>query len=258
MKGINLLLVILTLPFIQGCATEYNYITGKVDTIIYSPEREVELGLKIAKRFEEEFPVIKDANLQDKVTRLGNRIVKVCDRPDVPYSFKVADMPVPNALSLPGGRVYISKKLIELLDYDNKLIMAVLAHEVAHIVLKHHIKKLQASYVSSLAMMGAIASRDRKALSAVNLALNSLFSAYSQDDEFSADRLAIAYLQRAGLSGEEMAKSLEVLEKETRYDRITPVSYFRTHPFLSARIARARALAKDKPLSDFIDYINRG
>ncbi len=252
-----LFFVISILLFAGGCAsTEYNYITGRMDRIVYSPEREVEMGLRAAERLEEAFPKDKDVLLQERIQKLGRRIVNVCDRPDIPYSFYVIDMPVENAVSLPGGKVYISKKLIELLKSDD-LISAVLAHEIGHIVLKHHIKKLQASYAANILAVGAVLSADKKTLAAAGISLNSLFSAYSQEDEFAADKLAVKYLQRAGFSGLEMAASLELLAEKERYTRQRKVSYFRTHPYIQARIARARSLAKGDSLSAFIDYINK-
>ena len=47
-----------------------------------------------------------------------------------------------NAVSLPGGFVYINKGLIEKVANDDEL-AGVIAHEVGHIVARHSIKKLQ-------------------------------------------------------------------------------------------------------------------
>ncbi len=247
----GLLLVSLT-----GC-TEYSLVTHKKDTILYPPEREVEVGLRVAQRFLEVYPPVEDSQIQDRVEKIGENLVRVCQRKDIPYQFVVVDFPGKNAISLPGGYVFISKELVQFCHSDDE-IASVLAHEIGHIVAKHGIKRLQASYLALLGVLAGAASRDRDLARGIAGALRALFSAYSQEDEFTADRLGASYMRKAGYDVRAMIALFSRLEEESRYfSPKRPVSYFRTHPFLSQRINRIKAMFLGSEEAEFLDFVNR-
>ena len=50
-----------------------------------------------------------------------------------------------NAISLPGGYIYIFKELFDELETDDQ-IAGVIAHEVAHITARHAVKRIQNAY----------------------------------------------------------------------------------------------------------------
>ena len=192
--------------------------------------------------------------LQERVRKIGEKIASVCDRKDVNYYFKVVDQDDINAVSLPGGYVYINRGLIEKIDSDDEL-ACVLAHEVGHIVAKHHIKKLQASFGYTFLNILSSQATSANFASGLNLAMAQIMLAYSRDDEFLADKLGIMYAERAGYRPEAMVTFLEKLkEADKKNIRNISVTYFRTHPYLAERIARAKQIIHGT--IDFGDYLN--
>ena len=66
------------------------------------------------------------------------------DRKEIKYKFFILDSDVVNAFSIPGGNVYISRGLFDLIgeDEDYALQFAI-GHEIAHVDLEHAIKCLR-------------------------------------------------------------------------------------------------------------------
>lgn len=51
----------------------------------------------------------------------------------------VIDSPEPNAAALPGGKFVVYTGILRLLDNEDEL-AAVIAHEVGHVVARHHVR----------------------------------------------------------------------------------------------------------------------
>jgi predicted Zn-dependent protease len=89
-------------------------------------------------------PLYADDNLQRYVNRVGRWIASQSARPDLPWNFAVIDTPTVNAFAAPGGKVLVSIGLIRKLKSESELAGA-LAHEVAHVTLKHQVQAIQAA-----------------------------------------------------------------------------------------------------------------
>jgi septum formation protein len=251
--GISMLIAIIAIN-IFGCSTEYNIATGREDLIFYGTQKEVNLGRSISRAYEREFKLVEDATLQERVRGVGEKIVSVCDRRDINYYFRVVEDKEVNAVSLPGGYIYINQGLIDVIDVDTDDELAcILAHEVGHIVAKHQIKKLQA--VAGYTFLNILASQTTSPefTRGMNVAMVSIMTAYSREDELLADKLAIIYSRRAGYNPEAMITVLEKLKEASKKD-IRPINYFRTHPYISERIAKAKQILHGT--MDFSDYLN--
>lgn len=247
--GINIFVLILAC-FLFGCHTEYNVATGTQDIIFYGTEKEIKLGQSVSKAIEDEYKLLDDFALQKKVEEMGQRIVAVCDRKDINYRFKVLDDKTVNAVSLPGGYVYLFKGLTDKADNDDE-IACVIAHEVGHVVAKHSIKKLQAAMGLNLLNLLLLPANDADLIRGANAAFAAVFLAYSQEDEFLADSLAVKYATKSGFNPEGMLTFLEKLKDQKE---IRGFSYWRTHPYITERIAMIRRQLHGG--IEFIDYIN--
>src|SRR5215210_3312295 len=64
------------------------------------------------------------------------RLVAATERPDERYEITILDSPAVNAFALPSGRLYVTRGLLALAN-DTSEIAAVLAHEIAHVTLRH-------------------------------------------------------------------------------------------------------------------------
>lgn len=253
----TLYVLLLTLITLQGCITsEYNLATKQEEYYLISTDKEIRMGEAVAEKIEEAFIVVPDVDINERVESILDDIVAVCDRRDIVYFIKVIeDEEVPdvlNAVSLPGGYIYIFKGVLDAAESDDEL-AGVIAHEVAHITTRHGVKRTQGAY-AALALQVASTQANGSVAAGVNLALNSLFSEYSQQDEFEADRLSIKYMRKAGYDPSQMIVFLKRLEQDKAHAKIRMFSYWKTHPFITKRISAANQEISGK--LEFEDYLN--
>ncbi|MFH1247851.1 MAG: Maf and M48 domain-containing protein [Candidatus Omnitrophota bacterium] len=263
-KKLNIKLLMFFLPvtcyllstfLLSGCSTEYNLVTGEQESYYYSTEKEVAMGKNIARQIEKEYNSTNiDPILEKKVKDIGARIAQVSDRKEIEYHFSVLDEDEVNAVSLPGGYIYIFKGLAEKVKSDDEL-AAVLAHEVAHVVARHSIKKLQAmTGYSILRFLMLPLPQGGQVGQAADLAFIEILTGYSREDELLADQLAARYAKLAGYNPRAMIDFLETLQDINRRRPLTPKNYIRTHPYVPDRIRVVKEELGEK--IDFTDYIN--
>lgn len=257
-KYILILMLLATIPFSLGFWQRYNKATGKDELILISTEKEKKIGASVAKAVKKKYKEADDPLVQKRFQRLGQRIAEVCERQDLAYHFSVLkaedEMEGYNAFALPGGYVYIFDTLMDYLGDDDE-IAAVTAHEIAHINAKHTVKKLQSAYgMNALLVLAVVASQDPRQVNEAANALGQLMMAYSRQDEFEADELSVRYTKKAGFDPEGVVKSLEKLQKLRKKGPLMKFIPVRSHPYLSERIAKARAEVAGE--MDFKSYIN--
>ena len=253
-----MLAVMFTASGCGGIATNFNTATGDQETTIYSTDREQQIGAAVALELEKEYKVMDDAALNQRVERIAKRLTDVCDRKELVYITKVVEEknlkggePLVNAVSLPGGYVYVFKGLLEYIKSDEQL-AAVIAHEIGHITARHSIKRLQASY-GSLALIVAAMQTNSQLAGGMAMTLQTMMLAYSQDDEIQADNLGIKYMKAAGYDPRGMVAMLESLQEYDRKQPIRQKTYGRTHPYTHQRIASADRMIRGE--LSFRDYV---
>jgi len=236
-----------------GCSTEYNIATQREETYFYSTDKEVQLGESLSKEVIRKFKLVDDPLIQERVKRIGEKVASVCDRKEIKYHFFVLDEEELNAFALPGGFIYVNKGLVEKADDDE--LAGVLGHEIGHVVCRHSIKKLQASWGYSLVMvLFSQTAKDVDVVKAFDYVLNEIFLGYSRQDEFMADRLGCRYAKLAGFNPKGMISFLEKLKKFYQNKEPQPLSYARTHPYIPDRIRVVKQELGEA--MDFKDYIN--
>lgn len=249
--------LIISFCLFSECRAEYNLATKEEEHLFFNTAREVKLGCSLAQKIETKYKVSKNAQVQERVDKIGQRLASICDRKDITYSFTVLESEKVNAFALPGGYVYVNAGLIEKTDSDDE-IAGVLAHEVGHIVARHSVKRLQAALGYNLiSILALVATKDVRFKRGVDLAFNQVMLGYSREDELLADRLAVKYVQRAGYDPQAVFTFLEKLKQIEKEAPLEPLMarYIRTHPYLPERIAAAKQEVYGK--MDFNDYINR-
>ena len=248
--------------FLCGCSTEYNLATRQEESYYYnySTDKEVQLGRNIAVQVEKEYKMADDPLVQKRVEDIGKKIAAICDRKEIDYHFFVLEDDEINAVSLPGGYVYINKGLIDKVASDDEL-AGVIGHEVGHIVARHSIKKLQAIQGYSLLRLLTVAapavggsSGVSEASTAAEAAFVELLLGYSREDELLADQLCTRYWRLAGYNPRAMIIFLERLQDINRRKPLKPRSYYKTHPYIPDRIRVVKQELGEK--IDFDDYIN--
>lgn len=179
--------------------------------------------------------------------------------PDSNYSYQLTILKsdMVNAFALPGGRVYIFSGLLEKSNSMEE-ITGVLAHEMAHVEKRHGMKQISRAAglgVFSNLLFGAGIDGFEWAEALADSAAFGVLLKYSRGAEEEADRLAIGYLHRAGLSAQGLLDFMilvENIEKEMN-DVIgdnesaqKAVEIFSTHPATSKRIEYLRKEVKNE------------
>ena len=257
MRQATLLATFLVLP---GCVrSSFNLATQREEYTITSTEKEVETGRKLAKQAMRELEVAADEPLQSRVRAIGERIVAVCDRQELVYTFTVVHDDEVNAFSLPGGYVFVNDGLIKKTANDDEL-AGVIAHEVAHVTARHSVKRYESNLGLQLAQLAALASRQGQAARGVSAALLTAQLAYARQDELEADRLGVKYMKLAGFDPKGI---LTFLEKLYELDRgkvrylprgIVRPHYAMTHPYVPERLRAVKEALFG--VADYIDYLN--
>jgi predicted Zn-dependent protease len=232
----------LTLPlFLAGCATVYNPATGAKEYIMISTAQEVSIGNQVAAEVETKYRLSQNTAQIERVNAIGSRIAAVSDRQDLKYYFKVLDNKDVNALSTPGGYVYVNSGLIEKANDDE--LAAVIGHEVGHIAARHSVQAMQANMGTSLvaSLVFSRVETTEQVRQAAAIGLNLIMLGYSREDEFEADKLGVRYTYYAGFDPNGAVTFMEKLLREEKGDN--SFVYLRSHPLYSDRIAKAAAYA---------------
>ncbi len=232
---------------------EYNTVTNRDEPVRMSTEQEVAIGDNVAKQIEKAYKLVQDKHMEERVELIGNNLAKVCDRKELIYHFKVLDIDDINAVSLPGGWVYVFKGLVEKCKNDDEL-AGVIAHEIGHICARHSAKQQETSSIMTAIMIAAALGTGGQGAQATNLALTSLMAAYSREDEFEADRRAVIYTKKAGYDSYALITFMQTMHEAER-DRIRPYTYFRSHPYEGERIGNINR--EINGVRDFNGWINK-
>lgn len=219
--------------------------------------REIEIGRQLSAILLGSKPLHPDMKLQAYVNQLGRWISLQSPRPNLAWTFLVLDDPGFNAFAAPGGYVFVTKGLVDRTQSEAEL-AGVLAHEIVHVVEKHHLKALAKNARAGLATQ-LVASQLRSdvggMVGAQLLALgkNLYAKGLDRDDEYEADRKGVTLAARAGLDPYGLPSLLHTLAA-VRPDNPQYLLQLSTHPPTDARLemleaamgSRLNALA-DKP-----------
>lgn len=147
-----------------------------------------------------------------------------------------------NAFALPGGVIVLLDDMVLTADTTEE-VMAVLAHEIGHVALRHTLRSVLQN--SAVAVAAAAITSDAASLSVAVAGLPVLFAQtkYSRTFESEADEYAFKLLKRKGYSPEAFALVMERLESKNGKDG-RMFSYLSTHPVTEVRVKRARDAAK--------------
>ena len=100
-------------------------------------EEELEAGKIYASQLLGAVKIYDNKELNDYVNKIGRHIANHTGRSDLPWTFAVIDTDGINAFAAPGGYIFLTKGLISILSTEDEL-AAVIGHEIAHVVKKHH------------------------------------------------------------------------------------------------------------------------
>ncbi len=228
----------LTLTILLVLAASLVVTTGCRKANFLSTQDEVRIGQEAARQFESQNRVETNTAVAQRVQRIGQRLLAAITERQVPYTFKVVDSQNVNAVSLPGGPVYVYKGLLNMVGADDDPLAAVMAHEIGHVEGRHAAKQistqLQAQAVIDIFLRGGAAA------DVAGLASQLLNLRYSRDDEYDSDSRALNYTHRAGFDPRGLIEFFQKLAEMER--RGGSPEFLRTHPLTTSRIQRAEEI----------------
>ncbi len=141
-----------------------------------------------------------DRKLENFVNRVGSTLDHSFGLDGYQFKFFVLDSSKLFAFTQPGGYIYISRAMILLANSEDEL-AAVLAHEMAHVYLRHHAKRVQ--------LVEGLNARQSNPKEFIN--------AFNRIQEQEADTLSVPILMSAGYDPFAQARFLSIVEN---YDHV--------------------------------------
>lgn len=193
----------------------------------FSAEQQYYLGRGVAALILKRWPLYKgDPSLTKYINLIGNALASRSSRPEIfgGYHFAILDTEELNALSTPGGFIFVSKGFLKIIPNEEAL-AAVLAHEIGHVILGHGINAISNAHISEAGLMlgkEAMNTFGPAELSSLTTtfgdSINEIFetlitSGYGRSQEYEADAFAGSLMAKVGYSTEGLTTVLDQLGK---------------------------------------------
>jgi predicted Zn-dependent protease len=211
------------------------------------------MGKGYAMEIEKSTKFINDPVVVEYVNRIGQNIVKNSDC-KVPFTIKVIDSDVINAMALPGGFFYVNSGLILNADEEAEL-AGVMAHETAHVCAHHAVREMtrlnyaQISMVPVMILVGGWTGYG--IYEGAQLAIPMTFLKFSRDFEAQADYLGVQYMYRAGYDPQAFISFFEKIQALEKRKPGMVEKAFADHPQTPERILHSQEeIARILPARD--------
>lgn len=151
------------------------------------------------------------------VAQIVSRLLSAANQPDTSYTVTILDSAQVNAFALPGGYIYVTRGILALAN-DTSELAAVLAHEIAHVTLRH--ARARSDRVRTSALVdkvitgvfgGDVETDQTAARSRLSLA------AFSQAQELEADVEGVRIAGKAGYDPHAAARFLAAMSRFSAY-----------------------------------------
>jgi Zn-dependent protease with chaperone function len=230
------LIAIAVMPFSAMAQTPIKLHSNK-----YSIQDDVKLGREAARQAEAQFPLLRDNEVQNYVSRVGERLAASIPsqfrHPEFDYYFKVVNARDINAFALPGGPMYVNRGMIEAAKSEGEM-AGVMAHEISHVALRHG--TAQATKGQKYGLLAGIAGIAGTIFGgpAVGQLAQAPFAVYflkfSREYENEADTLGAQIMAQAGYDPRDLANMFRTIEQQGGGSG----GFLSSHPSAKDRYAR--------------------
>src|SRR5450631_4376665 len=207
----------------------------------YTVEGQVARGRVYAQQIESQIKLVNDPVVTEYVNRIGQNLVRNSDA-QVPFTIKVIDSDVVNAMALPGGFFYVNSGLILAADEEAEM-AGVMAHEIAHVAACHYGREMTRMNLLQMASLPAIfmgGALGYGIYEGMGLGIPLTFLHFSRGFEAEADYLGIEYMYRSGYDPSAFVSFFEKIQAMEKKKPGTLSKAFDTHPQTPDRIEKSQ------------------
>jgi len=220
-------------------------------------EEENALGENTIRALLSDSTINTQPHIQRYVNKVGYWLASHSSRADLAWQFMVLEDTAVNAFAAPGGNIAITTGLLYSLNNEAEL-AGVLAHEIAHVVLYHHMNALQTKSKTGLlldiAILGAQVGNAKTANEKGELkgpevsgmfdkAVDDLYyRGLDREDEYEADRLGVLLSAKAGYDPYAFVSVLQVIGSREGREEKDLARFIRVHPSASSRLSSLEAV----------------
>lgn len=191
--------------------------------------------------------VYSDRPAEIMVARIVGRLLAAANQPNAQFQVTILDTSEVNAFALPGGYVYVTRGLLALAS-DTSELAAVLAHEIAHVTLRHARARTDRTRTTEIVdrVITGVFGGDTSTDAIANRTRESM-AAFGQSQELEADREGIKFAGKAGYDAQAAARFLGVMSRFAAFsagDGGPDDGFLSSHPSTPARIQKALDTAR--------------
>lgn len=237
---------------------------GDSSGTIITPAEEKELGEAFFRSLYSQVAINQDAEIQEYIQTIGNRLVANSDGPELPFHFFVVMENDINAFAGPGGYIGVNSGLIIMTEAESEL-ASVMGHEIAHVTQRHLYRAAEAAGRLSIPTMAATLAAillgtqspalGQAAIMAVMGSSVQFQIDFTRENEMEADRVGMQTLEEAKFDPRSMPTFFERLQQSSRYYGKDVPEFLRTHPVTASRISDTRGRAETYPYKQYADSL---
>ncbi|CAN5623901.1 hypothetical protein BH10ACI3_BH10ACI3_16440 [soil metagenome] len=173
---------------------------------IFSPEQEMILGDLVVERSISEYREINDPGLLAYINKIGENLIRHLPKTGLTYHFHIIDLNDTNAFNLPGGHVFISRKIISFVNNEDEL-AGIMAHELGHATVHHGAISTSEEFkrvlnVTSVGDRKDITEKYNRLIENYRTKKSAQSRNHSDTEQLQADRIGIFALVAAGYDPE--------------------------------------------------------
>lgn len=205
-------------------------------------EEEVDLGKKIDDQILKQYPQITDKQALEQINEYGQNLKKGVQRPEIEYHFRILKDDDLNAFSTPGGYVYFTDHLWNVLRKDERI--GVLAHEIVHTDRRHAldaISKQQRRQLWLTAILTVIGANQTWG-DIAGLAESLYTLKYSRGDEQQADEIGVQLTKQAGYNPAGLLLAMRKIKRFQDESGGEQPKIFSSHPPTDERLRYIESL----------------
>ncbi len=212
-----------------------------------SEQEEADIGRHMAGTLLGASKLSRQQQQQRYVNRVGRLLALHSTRPNLNWHFGVLNDNDINAFAAPGGYVFITSGLLNILDNEAQL-AGVLSHEIAHVTHKDYLNAMRSNnllgaaldvgaFVGNAATEGRMNNTEREfAQRVVNASKQVYARGLDKSDEYAADRAALETMTDAGYDPYAFVEVMQKLEARSARDSSMAL-LLQTHPSPASRLA---------------------